>query len=161
MKTFLVIVLILVIIVLSLAAAGVIQLRRAGPELVREADRFNVPVIDKAIFQLSNWDYQSLKPFLSEKFVTSLPKGEFQKELDELSILGKVESIRIHRHVNHARYAHWLYGQCAVNKYSVSTNFSKGRGVVIFNLNHCYKKAEITSFQVHSKVLPAKSPALQ
>jgi hypothetical protein len=159
MKTKLLIFLLVLVIGALIVAA--VQFRAVNAELLREADRFNVPVLDKALFALSDWDYQTLKPHLSKKFLKSFTEEEFQKELDEMSILGKVESIRIRRHVNHSKYKHWLYGECAVNKYSVSTNFAKGRGVVIMNLNHCYKKAEVTFLQVYSKVLPVKSPALQ
>ncbi len=159
MKSKLIILSCILLLALIIAAGSV--LRNVNAELLREADRYNVPIIDKAIFKLSDWNYKALKPLLSKKFIQALSEEDFQKELDELSVLGNVESIRIRRHVNHARYKHWLYGECAVNKYSVSTNFTKGRGVVIFNLNHCYKSAEISFFQIHSKALPVKSPALQ
>ena len=76
-------------------------------------------------------------------------------------MLGKVIEFKNVRHVSHASYKHWLYGECAVNKYSVPTQFEKGKGVIIFNVNHCFEEAKISFFQVHSKALPVKSPAFE
>ncbi len=152
---------VLVVAVLGVAAAGVMQLRQEGAELVREADRFNVPVVKKMMSELSSWDYKKLKPYLNESFETVFPDQVFQKELDNLSILGKVKKIKHIRHAGHKRYKNWLYSACAVNKYSVSTDFENGKGTVVFDVNHCHKKAEVTFFQVHSKALPDPTTVLQ
>ena len=154
MKAVLIISLVLLLIVLGVAGAGVLQLRQEGAELVREADRFNVPVVKKMMAELSSWDVNKLKPYLNESFAEVFPDEEFQKELDKLSILGKALKIRHIRHAGHKRYKNWLYTACAVNKYSVSTNFEKAKGTVVFDVNHCHKKAEVTFFQVHSNALP-------
>ena len=130
------------------------QLRQEGAELVREADRFNIPVVKKMMNELSSWNYKKLKPYLNKSFETVFPDEEFQKELDNLSILGKVKKIKHIRHAGHKRYKKWLYTVCAVNKYSVSTEFEKGKGNVVIDLNHCHEKVEVTFFQVHSKALP-------
>lgn len=150
-----------VIILVSIVGATVWNLRQEGMQLVREADRFNVPVVEEVIPLLSDWSYETLEPYLHKKFTKALPEEELQKELDQLSILGKVRAYRYIRHVAHARYKHWLYGYCAVNKYSVSTAFEKGKGVVVINLNHCYEKVKISFFKIHSDALPTDSPALQ
>ena len=150
-----------VAILITVIGITIWTLRQQGAQLVREADRFNVPVIEKVIPLLSSWDYETLEPYLHKKFTKALPKEEMQKELDQLSILGNVRAYRYIRHVNHARYKHWLYGYCAVNKYSVSTAFEKGKGVVVLNLNHCYEKVKVTFFKIHSNALPTRPPALQ
>ena len=160
MKTKIIIgVVIGVFVLIAVGAAWALQ--EINAERIREADRFNVPVIEQLMPQLSNWNYDDLKPYLGKKFIQALPREEFQKELDALSILGKMLSFQAPRHVSHTRYKHWLYGQCAINKYSVSTKFAKDKGVVIFKLNHCLENTEVTFFQVHSKALPTNSPALQ
>ena len=151
----------LISILLALLVGAAWSIQQQGVERLREADRFNVPVIEQVMAQLSNWKYGSIKPYLGEKFIQSLTQEEFQNELDGLSLLGKIRSSAAPRHVSHARYKHWLYGECAINKYSVSTKFDKGKGVVIFKLNHCYKNVEVTFFQVHSRALPTRLPALQ
>jgi len=151
----------LVVVVLILVLAAIITLRQISPERVREADRFNIPVIENAMNQLSSWDYNDLKPYLSKRFIELLATEAFQKELDEISVLGKVVSIDTPRHVSHKSYNHWLFGKCAVNRYTVSTRFEKGKGSVNFKLNHCYEKVEIVFMQVFSRNLPTKSPALQ
>lgn len=159
MKTKAIIGLILTVLVLFAGAAW--ALRQIATERIREADRFNVPVIELVMSQLSSWKYDALEPYLGKKFIKAFAREEFQQELDELSILGKIVSYQHIRHVNHSRYKHWLYGQCAANKYSVSTKFEKDKGIVIFNLNHCFEDVEVTFFRVHSKALLTKSPALQ
>ena len=152
----------LIVIVLALVLAVILTFRQIGPDRIREADRFNIPVMEKAMKQLSSWDYNDLKPYLGKNFIELLASDEnLQKDLDEISVLGKVRSFDVPRHVSHKRNKHWLYGQCAVNHYSVSTRFEKGKGSVKFKLNQCYENAEITFFQVVSKALPTKSPALQ
>jgi len=152
----------LIVVFLALVLALIFMMRQAGPEKAREADRYNIPVIEAAMNNLSNWDYNDLKPYLSKHFVELLASDEnLQQDLDEISILGKVLSFNTPRHVSHKRYDHWLYGKCAVNLYSVSTKFEKGKGSVKFKLNHCFENAEITFFQVVSRSLPTKSPALQ
>ena len=161
MKAALIIFLLLVLAVLGVAGAAVMQLRQEGAELIREADRFNVPVVKKMMNELSSWDYKKLKPYLNESFETVFPDREFQKELDYLSVLGEVKKIRHIRHAGHKRYKHWLYSSCAVNKYSVSTKFENGKGTVVFDVNHCHEKAEVTFFQVHSKVLPDPTTRLR
>ena len=138
---------------LAVLIAGIFSIRQQGAELIREADRFNVPVIKEVMSKLSLWDYESVKPYLNKKFIKSLSQEEFQKELDNLSILGKVKKIKHIRHVSHSRYDPWLFSSCAINKYSVSTDFEKDSGVVIFKINQCYEKITITFFQVHSKLL--------
>lgn len=162
MKVLLAIVLTIIIAVLAVAAAGVFQLRKEGPQLAREADRFNIPVIEQATNKLSSWNYDDLKPYLGKKFIELLATDkELQQDLDTISVLGKVVSFRNPRHVSHKKYDHWLYGNCAVNRYSVSVRFEKGKGVVKYKLNHCYKNPKITFLQVVSKELPSNSPAFQ
>ena len=153
MKTIIVL-LIVVLCAVAFAAYEVMKLRAEGAELVREADRFNIPVVNNMMNSLSTWDYKNIKPYLDENFMKLFPDEEFQKELDKLSILGEVKEIRHIRHAGHKRYKNWMYTTCAVNKYSVSTEFEKGRGNVVIDLNHCYDKVDITFFQVHSKALP-------
>lgn len=151
---------VLMIILLSvLITAGIIvgKLRSEGAELIREADRFNVPVVKQLMSELSKWDYESLTPYLNKKFTILFTKEEFQKELDNLSVLGEVKKIKHIRHAGHKRYKNWLFSICAVNKYSVSTVFEKGNGTVVIDLNHCYKRVKVTFFQVHSKLLPNNS----
>jgi len=145
---------IVVLAAVVFAVSELIKLRAEGAELVREADRFNMPVVNQMMAELSAWDYENLKPYLDEGFMEIFPDEEFQKELDDLSILGDVKNIRHIRHAGHKRYENWLYTLCAVNKYSVSTDFEKGRGNVVFDLNHCHEKVEVTFFQVYSKALP-------
>jgi len=142
-----------------LMATGLVvgKMRSEGAELVREADRFSVPVVKQVMTVLQKWDYESLLPYMNKSFKKTFSKQEFQKELDNLSILGDVKAIKYIRHSGHKRYKHWLFHSCAVNKYSVSTIFEKGKGTVVMDLNHCYKKVKVTFFQVHSKVLPVKS----
>ena len=159
MKVVLIICLILIFIVLGIAAAGVIQLRQEGAELVREADRFNLPVVNNMMNELSTWNYKNLKPYVDKNFIKIFPDEEFQKELDNLSVLGEVKQINYIRHAGHQRYKKWLYTVCAVNKYSVSTVFENGKGNVVFDVNHCYKNAEVIFFQVHSKDLPEPNAA--
>ena len=148
-----------VILLTILVTAGVMvaKLRSEGAELIREADRFNVPVIKQMMSELSKWDYDSLTPYLNKKFKKLFSKEEFQKELDNLSVLGEVKKIKHIRHAGHKRYKNWLFSNCAVNKYSVSTDFEQGSGTVVINLNHCYKRVKVTFFQVHSKHLPDNS----
>lgn len=142
------------------AVSEFVKLRAEGAELVREADRFNIPIVNKMMVGLSAWDYKDLKPYLDEGFMKIFPDEEFQKELDNLSILGEVKKVKHIRHAGHKRYKNWLYTVCAVNKYSVSTEFEKGNGNVVFDVNHCHKNVEVTYFQVHSKELPMPSAAL-
>lgn len=149
----------MIILLSVLITAGIIvgKLRSEGAELIREADRFNVPVVKQLMSELSKWDYESLTPYLNKKFTILFTKEEFQKELDNLSVLGEVKKIKHIRHAGHKRYKNWLFSICAVNKYSVSTVFEKGNGTVVIDLNHCYKRVKVTFFQVHSKLLPNNS----
>ena len=133
------------------------KFRNEGAELVREADRFNVPVVKSVMSELSKWNYESLTPHLSKEFTKIFTAEEFQKELDNLSILGEVKKIKYIRHAGHKRYKNWLFSSCAVNKYSVSTEFEKGNGTVVMDLNHCYRRVKVTFFQVHSKILSNNS----
>lgn len=150
-----------IVVVLMVVLAAILMLRQISPGKIREADRFNIPVVESAMKQLSSWDYNDLKPYLSKRFIELLAAESFQKDLDEISILGKVVSFDTPRHVSHKSYNHWLFGKCAVNRYTVSTKFEKGKGSVNFKLNHCYEKVEIVFMQVFSRNLPTKSPALQ
>ncbi len=145
----------IIIIFVTLLATGLVvgKMRSEGAELVREADRFNIPVVKQVMLVLPKWNYESLLPYMNKSFNKIFSKEEFQKELDNLSILGDVKAIKHIRHSGHKRYKHWLFHSCAVNKYSVSTVFEKGKGTVVMDLNHCYKKVKVTFFQVHSEVL--------
>ncbi len=152
----------LVIVIFAVLSTAIFKMRQAGPEIVRDADQFNIPVIEQAMSKLSSWDFKDLEPFLGERFLELLATDEnLQKDLDEISILGDVISFSTPRHVSHKSYDHWLYGKCAVNRYSVSTKFEKGKGSIKFKLNHCYEDVEIIFMQVVSRHLPTKSPALQ
>lgn len=152
----------LIVLVLACVFAVVFAMRQVGPEKMREADRYNIPVIEAAMNNLSNWDYNDLAPYLSKHFIKLLANDEnLQNDLDEISFLGKVINYRTPRHVSHKSYDHWLYGKCAVNRYTVSAQFEKGRGSVNFKLNHCFERPKITFMQVASRSLPTKSPALE
>ena len=137
---------------------GVVNIRQQGAELVREADRFNVPVIQDLMTNLSSWKYKNIQSYLNKNFIKSLSEDEFQKELDNLSALGEVKKLKHIRHVRHGRYDHWLFSSCAVNKYSVSTDFENDSAVVVINLNQCYEKVSVTNFQIHSKLISRKNP---
>ncbi len=149
----------IIIIFVMLMATGLVvgKMRSEGAKLVREADRFNIPVVKQVMSVLPKWNYESLLPYMNKSFKKTFSKEEFQKELNNLSILGDVKEIKHIRHAGHKRYKHWLFHSCAVNKYSVSTVFERGKGTVVMDLNHCYKKVKVTFFQVHSEVLPVKS----
>lgn len=147
---------IVVIAVFLMAGLLVTKVRSEGAELVREADRFNVPIVKEVMSELSEWNYERLMPYVNKGFIKVFSKQEFQKELDHLSVLGRVKNIKHIRHAGHKRYKHWLFSSCAVNKYSVSTEFEKGKGTVVFDLNQCHKKVKVTFFQVHSKSLPMR-----
>ena len=156
MKYIKIILIIITLVILMMAGLVIVKARSEGAELVREADRFNIPVVKQVMSVLPKWNYESLLPYMNKSFSKVFSKEEFQKELDNLSILGDVKAIKHIRHSGHKRYKHWLFHSCAVNKYSVSTVFEKGKGTVIIDLNHCYKKVKVTFFQVHSEVLPVK-----
>ncbi len=156
MKYIKIILIIITLVILMMAGLVIVKARSEGAELVREADRFNIPVVKQVMLVLPKWNYESLLPYMNKSFSKVFSKEEFQKELDNLSILGDVKAIKHIRHSGHKRYKHWLFHSCAVNKYSVSTVFEKGKGTVIMDLNHCYKKVKVTFFQVHSEVLLVK-----
>ncbi len=156
MKYIKIILIIITLVILMMAGLVIVKARSEGAELVRESDRFNIPVVKQVMSVLPKWNYESLLPYMNKSFSKVFSKEEFQKELDNLSILGDVKAIKHIRHSGHKRYKHWLFHSCAVNKYSVSTVFEKGKGTVIMDLNHCYKKVKVTFFQVHSEVLPVK-----
>jgi len=146
---------------LIFAGIKVLELRAEGAEFIREADRFNIPVVKNLVSELSSWKYEDLKPHLDDGFLKIFTQKEFQKELDRLSVLGKVKKIKYIRHAGHKRYKNWQYTTCAVNKYSASTDFDNGKGTVVIDLNHCHKNVEVTFFQVHSKAIPIPKTALQ
>ena len=150
------------LVVFALALTIVLLMRQAGPEKARDADYYNIPVIEQAMNRLSSWDYGQLSPYLGKHFIELLATNEdLQKDLDTIGRLGNVLSFDTPRHVSYKSYDHWLYGKCAVNRYSVSTRFEKGKGVVKLKLNHCFERPKITFLQVVSRALPSNSPALQ
>lgn len=150
------------VVVLALVLTVIFMMRQTGPEKARDADYYNIPVIEQAMSKLSSWDYNELSPYLGKKFIELLATDEgIQKDLNTIGRLGNVLSYGAPRHVSYQSYDHWLYGKCAVNRYTVSTKFEKGKGVVKFKLNHCYERPKITFLQVVSRALPSNSPAFQ
>ena len=76
MKTKIIIgVVIGVFVLIAVGAAWALQ--EINAERIREADRFNVPVIEQLMPQLPNWNYDDLKPYLGKKFIQALPREEF------------------------------------------------------------------------------------
>ena len=149
------------IALISIAITISLMVRRDSIEKVREADRFNIPVIEKAMANLSSWNFNDLSPHLSKHFYKLLKNDEeLQKDFEEISVLGKVISFSTPRHVSHQVYDHWFFGKCAVNRYSVSTKFENGKGSINFKLNQCNEKVEIVFLQAVSRSLPTRSPAL-
>lgn len=103
-------------------------------ERLSEADYFIGPYISELLEVTSQWDYEQLKPHMTEGFKQILTEDEFIKELDKLSNLGKLLSHDKPRLVKHKRFKNIFFGRKAINVFTVSAEYEKGRASVVFQI---------------------------
>jgi hypothetical protein len=132
------------------AVAGLYAYSHNCKQQLREVDRYALPAVVAFMKALSDWNLETLKPFLSDEYINSLTEEEWKSELDVLATLGKLESFARPNFVSHAPYKKYKICEYAIDMYSVASEFEKDNAVVrIFFENNC-GKLKISSFIVTS-----------
>ena len=136
-KTKLFIILFILLLLLGLATALAAHVKSCKKEL-REVDRYAVPYIIEFMEVLATWDYKTIEPYLTDRYKNLYSPVEWQKQLDEYSVLGKLYSFARPRFVSHNVFKRYAIFESAIDIYSISTEYEKDNALVQLQfVNHC------------------------
>ena len=144
------------LILLGVSASAFAMYLQNCKQILREVDRYAQPYIITVMEALSTWEYENIAPHLTDKYISLLPPEEWQKELDELAILGELRSFGRPRFVSHTPFTKYFICESAVDVYSVSTEFEHANGVVTWNFVNDCGKFTVSNFRVTSAALKPK-----
>ena len=148
-------IIIALIALILLAASGSVlamYLQHCKQEL-REVDRYAQPYIIQVMEALSTWQYATIEPLLTDQYKAVFSPEEWQKELQQLSVLGELRSFGRPQFVKYATFKKYWVCESAIDVYSVSTEYEHANAVVVFQfLNEC-GKLSVNTFKVTSSIL--------
>jgi len=120
---------------------------------LKEVDRHALPYVVEFMEALESWNYQKIKPYLTDQYNDSLTIEEWQSELKQLSVLGELESFARPRFVSHQPYTRFYVCESAVDLYSVASEYENENAVVrVFFENNC-GNLKVKKFLVTSKLI--------
>lgn len=161
MKNKNIIFVLLALILISAVITGVYSYMHNCKQVLREVDRYALPKAVEFMKALDGWNYQAVKPFLTDKYINSLSTQEWQDEFEHLATLGKLESFARPHFVSHQAFKKYKICESAIDVYSIASEFEKDNAVIrIFFENNC-GKLKVSSFVVTSKSIEVKPEYLK
>ena len=148
-------ILISLILIVS-TVAGFYSYSHYCKQLLREVDRYALPKVIEFMMALDGWNFETVKPYLTEKYINTLSEKEWQTEFEQLAVLGELESFARPHLVSHKAYKKYKICESAIDMYSVAGEFEKDNAVVrIFFENNC-GRLKVASFIVTSRSIQVK-----
>ncbi len=145
-----------VVIFLSASASALAMYIHTCKQELREVDRYAQPYIIEVMEALATWKYATIEPLLTTRYKSLLTPEEWQTELDELSVLGGLQSFGRPRFVSHTPFKKWAVCESAIDIYSISTEYEAANAQVLLRFENTCGKLEVNSFKVVSNVLHPK-----
>lgn len=146
----------LVIILIGMAIAGIYSYIHNCKQELREVDRYALPKAVEFMKAIDGWNFQAVKPFLTDKYINSLSADEWKNEFEHLAILGRLESFARPHFVSHQSFKKYKICESAIDVYSIASEFEKDNAVIrIFFENNC-GELKVGSFLVTSKSIEVK-----
>ena len=145
------------VVLIAASIAGIKAYSHHCLHKLRMVDSYAVPEVIRFMEALTEWNFETLKPFLTERYINSLTPEEWQAELDDLSNLGELRSFARPGFVSHVPYKKFQICESAADLYTVSTEFENDNGVVKITFdNTCgkLKVAKVLIFSPSIKVNP-------
>ena len=133
-KTF-----ILVLILLLLLASGAYAYMHHCQQQLREVDRYALAKVVEFMETLETWDYESIKPYLTDRYNDLLTEEEWNLEMDRLGVLGDLRSFDRPRHVSHQQYKKYFVCESAIDMYSVASEYEHDNAVVRIFFDNNYR----------------------
>ena len=144
------------LILIASAVAGYYGYSHHCKQLLKEVDRYALPKVVEFMTALDGWNFEAVKPYLTEKYINTLSEEEWQTEFEQLAVLGELESFARPHFVSHKAYKRYQVCESAIDMYSVAGEFEKDNAVVrIFFENNC-GKLKVASFIVTSRSIQVK-----
>jgi hypothetical protein len=149
------------LISIAVIVAGYYVYSHHCKQMLREVDRYALPAVVEFMKALDGWNLESVRPYLTDKYINSLSEKEWGSEFEKLSILGKLKSFARPNFVSHARYKKYKICESAIDIYSIASEFEKDNAVIkIFFDNNC-GKLKISSFLVTSQSIKVRPEYLE
>jgi|GEM_PF-5494492 len=150
-----------VAILVGIVIAGIYSYLHYCKQEMREVDRYALPKVIEFMQAIDGWNYEAVKPFLTDKYINSLSADEWQSEFEKLSVLGALKSFARPNFVSHQGYRKYKICESAIDMYSVASEFDKDNAVIrIFFENNC-GKIKVSSFIVTSRSIIVKPDYLE
>ncbi len=146
-----------VILLIAASIAGIKAYSHHCLQQLRVVDSYAIPEVISFMEALSDWDFDKIKPFLTDYYIDSLTPEEWQSELDKLSVLGELLSFARPGFVTHVPYKKYYVCESAADLYTVTSEFENDNGVVKITFdNNCgkLKVAKLLIFSPSIKVNP-------
>ena len=149
------------IVLLAASASALAMYVQNCKQVLREVDRYAQPFIIEVMEAIGTWQYPTIKPFLSEKYLALLTQEEWEKELQELSVLGDLRSFGRPRFVSHTPFTKYAVCESAIDVYSVAAEYEHANAVVRLHFNNSCGDLEVSTFIVTSAALKKKPEYLK
>ncbi len=146
-----------VILLIAASIAGIKAYSNHCLDKLRMVDSYAVPEVIRFMEALGEWDFDKIKPFLTERYINSLTPEEWDAEIKKLSILGELKSFARPGFVSHVPYKKYYICESAADLYTVSSEFENDNAVVKITFdNECgkLKVATLLIFSPSIKVNP-------
>ncbi len=147
------IVFVLLVILIGAVSAVIYSYMHNCKQELREVDRYALPKVIEFMEAIDGWNYQAVKPLLTDKYINSLSAEEWKSEFEQLAILGELKSFARPNFVSHQTYKRYEIFESAIDMYSIASEFEKDNAVIrIFFENNC-GELKVSSFLVTSKLI--------
>jgi hypothetical protein len=152
---------VLLMIIIGAVTAGIYSYMHNCKQEMREVDRYALPKAIEFMEAIDGWNYQAIKPLLSNNYINSLSAEEWKSEIEQLAVLGELKSFARPHFVSHQAYKRYKICESAIDSYSIASEFEKDNAVIrIFFENNC-GKLKVISFLVTSRSIVVKPEYLE
>ena len=139
-----------VILLIAASIAGIKAYSHHCLDKLRMVDSYAVPEVIRFMEALGEWDFDKIKPFLTERYINSLTAEEWQAEIEKLSVLGELKSFARPGFVSHVPYKKYYICESAAELYTVSSEFEKDNAVVKITFDNDCGKLKVATLLIFS-----------
>lgn len=139
-----------IILLIAASIAGIKAYSHYCLDKLRVVDSYAVPEVIRLMEALGEWDFDKIKPFLTERYINSLTAEEWQAEIEKLSVLGELKSFARPGFVSHVPYKKYFICESAAELYTVSSEFENDNAVVKITFDNDCGKLKVATLLIFS-----------
>ena len=133
-----IIIILLLVVLLIFGVSVFARYHQDCKQELREVDRYAQSYIIDVMEALSEWNYETVEPFLTENYKSQPSQAEWKNELQKFSQLGGLQSFARPRFVSHTPFKRFWIIESAIDFYAISAEFENANAVVRLSFeNNC------------------------